>query len=89
MILRLLMDHPQGLYGSDFVELSRGKLKRGTIYTTLDRMIDDGYLTEAQDPPEDDHLTPRTRHIISAAGRRAFNGFLRDHRLQLAAGGAA
>lgn len=35
--MRLLVDRPSGLYGSEFVDLSEGKLKRGSIYTTLDR----------------------------------------------------
>jgi DNA-binding PadR family transcriptional regulator len=86
MILRLLMEHPNGLFGSDFVDTSKGVLKRGSIYTTLDRMVAKGYVKEAQEPTGLPHLTPRTRHTISAAGRRAFNDFLSTHRLALARG---
>lgn len=89
MILRLLLDHPHGLYGSDFVDLSHGKLKRGSIYTTLDRMIADGFVSEAQDAPEAPHLAPRTRHIIAAAGHRAYYEFLSTHRLAPVSGSFA
>lgn len=81
MILRLLIDNPRGLYGSDFVQLSQGVLGRGSIYTMLDRMIAKGYVNEAQEAPEEAGLTPRTRHMVSAAGHRAYRMFLKVHGL--------
>jgi DNA-binding PadR family transcriptional regulator len=86
MILRLLIEHPDGLFGSDFVEISGGILKRGTIYTTLDRMVAKGYEKESQIQSEVPHLTARTRHSISAAGRKAYEHFLQKHGLSICHG---
>jgi len=39
------------LYGLRLVELSEGRLKRGTVYVTLARMEAKGYLESEQEPP--------------------------------------
>ena len=41
------------LYGLRLVELSGGKLKRGTVYVTLGRMEQKGYVQSEQEPPVD------------------------------------
>lgn len=43
------MDH-QELFGLRLVELSDGRLKRGTVYVTLGRMQEKGYLESRQEP---------------------------------------
>ena len=53
LILELLTEHDE-LYGLQLVASSKRKLKRGTVYVTLGRMEEKGYITSRlawQDPP--------------------------------------
>lgn len=49
IVLELLEAHGD-LFGLEMVERARGRLKRGTIYVTLGRMVDKGYLESRQEP---------------------------------------
>ena len=49
LIVELLVEH-QELFGLQMVELSGGGLKRGTVYVTLGRMHEKGYLESRQEP---------------------------------------
>ena len=49
LILELLVEHGE-LFGLAMVEASAGRLKRGTVYVTLGRMEDKGYLESRQEP---------------------------------------
>ncbi|HYE89245.1 MAG TPA: PadR family transcriptional regulator [Vicinamibacterales bacterium] len=49
LIIELLVEH-QELFGLQMVELSAGGLKRGTVYVTLGRMQEKGYLESRQEP---------------------------------------
>jgi DNA-binding PadR family transcriptional regulator len=49
VIIELLEAHDE-LFGLRLVELSGGRLKRGTVYVTLGRMQDKGYLESRQEP---------------------------------------
>ena len=48
-IIELLTEHEE-LFGLQMVELSGGRLKRGTVYVTLGRMQEKGYLESRQEP---------------------------------------
>lgn len=48
-ILQLLHDRGE-LFGLQMVERSGGSLKRGTVYVTLGRMQEKGYLESRQEP---------------------------------------
>jgi PadR family transcriptional regulator, regulatory protein PadR len=48
-IIELLVAHDE-LFGLRMVELSSGQLKRGTVYVTLGRMQEKGYLESRQEP---------------------------------------
>ena len=48
-IIELLTEHDE-LFGLQMVELSGGRLKRGTVYVTLGRMQEKGYLESRQEP---------------------------------------
>lgn len=76
--LRLLMDYPKGLYGSEMVALSEGYLSRGTIYTLLDRLVDKGYIREIAEPPTPSLQIGRTRHRITGSGQRAVAEYARE-----------
>ena len=47
--MELLSDHGE-LFGLQMVERSGGRLKRGTVYVTLGRMHEKGYLESRQEP---------------------------------------
>ena len=49
LIIELLSTHDE-LFGLQMVELSAGRLKRGTVYVTLGRMHEKGYLESRQEP---------------------------------------
>lgn len=48
LIVELLAAHEE-LFGLQMVELSSGRLKRGTVYVTLGRMQEKGYLESRQE----------------------------------------
>jgi DNA-binding PadR family transcriptional regulator len=52
LILELLQHHGE-LFGLQLIERSHGSLKRGTVYVTLGRMQEKGYLESRQEalPP--------------------------------------
>jgi DNA-binding PadR family transcriptional regulator len=49
IILELLATHEE-MFGLQMVEASEGRLKRGTVYVTLGRMHEKGYLESRQEP---------------------------------------
>lgn len=49
LIVELLTEHEE-LFGLQMVEYSAGRLKRGTVYVTLGRMVEKGYLESRQEP---------------------------------------
>lgn len=49
LILRLLISQGE-MYGLQLVSASDGELKRGTVYVTLSRMEDKGYIESRKDP---------------------------------------
>jgi PadR family transcriptional regulator, regulatory protein PadR len=74
LILSLLADKPS-MYGLELVETSSGRLKRGTVYVTLGRMEDKGYVESEQEPPRPGaiglprrlyRLTPRGLRVLEA-----------------------
>src|SRR5690349_9489862 len=86
LALRLLMDNPRGLYASEFVHLSDGKLGRGTIYTLLDRLVDKGFVREQEEEPSPELQLRRTRHFITGLGQRACRDFAEQFGFQIKAG---
>ncbi len=74
-VLRLLMTGgPQ--YGLQLVSSSNGQLKRGTIYVTLGRMEDKGYVESEPDrSSSDDLVLPRRLYRPTAYGLRVFKAW--------------
>jgi len=68
--LELLVEHDQ-MYGLELVAASRRQLKRGTVYVTLGRMEDKGYITSwlEEAPPRAGGL-PRRLYRPTPLGRR-------------------
>lgn len=69
MILGLLEAEAEGAYGSDLVQISEGRLKRGSVYTLLGRLEKRGLVKAIeQSGPEE---SGRTLFKITNAGSRA------------------
>lgn len=72
VILSLLVCASGESYGLDLVKRSDGRLKRGTVYVTLGRMEDKGFVSSRPDPAPDARLTGARRlYRITAVGQRA------------------
>ncbi len=69
LVLELLQD--QTLYGLQLVAVSKGRLKRGTVYVTLGRMEEKGYITSAlESAPAGAGGLPRRIYAATPLGRR-------------------
>ena len=74
LVLELLLDNPTTqMYGLEMVANSGNQLKRGTIYVTLDRMEDKGYLKSRQEDPQPNARgIPRRLYWVTGYGQKAF-----------------
>jgi DNA-binding PadR family transcriptional regulator len=75
LVLDLLANrHPQ--YGLELVAASRGRLKRGTVYVTLGRMEDKGYVTSrTEDAPDGAGGLPRRLYEATSHGLRVLKAW--------------
>ena len=72
LILKLLTDSPGELYGLEMVHASKA-LKPGTIYVTLGRMEDKGYIESRKEERSPTRPgIPRRLYRITGFGRRVF-----------------
>lgn len=71
LVLRLLVSAGREMYGLQLVEESEGALKRGTVYVTLDRMEDKGYIRSRKDPSAADGAAARRLYKPAGLGQRA------------------
>lgn len=70
VILRLLVANGE-LFGLQLVGKSDGELKRGTVYVTLDRMHDKGFVTSRQEARPDGAVgIPRRLYQVTGLGKR-------------------
>jgi len=75
LILELLVQQ-QEMYGLELVAASRRRLKRGTVYVTLGRMEDKGYVLSRLEPaPPDAGGLPRRVYEPTAFGRRVLKAW--------------
>src|SRR6478609_12196153 len=75
LILELLVDGGE-LYGLQLVGASKRKLKRGTVYVTLGRMEEKGYITSRlEDAPADVGGMPRRLYEATPLGRRVLTAW--------------
>jgi PadR family transcriptional regulator, regulatory protein PadR len=71
VVLELLRD--QQLYGLQLVAASRRRLKRGTVYVTLGRMEEKGYISSTLEAaPAGAGGLPRRIYSATPLGRRMF-----------------
>jgi PadR family transcriptional regulator, regulatory protein PadR len=73
-ILELLLKQPATeKYGLEMVAESEGQLRRGTVYVTLSRMEDKGYIESRQEEPERPTSgIARRLYKVTGYGQRAF-----------------
>lgn len=70
LILELLIERDEQ-YGLQLVAASKRRLKRGTVYVTLGRMEDKGYITSRLEAaPADVGGMPRRLYQVTPLGRR-------------------
>jgi DNA-binding PadR family transcriptional regulator len=75
LILHLLVSTGP-LYGLRLVELSDGRLKRGTVYVTLARMEAKGYLESEQELPQPGAIgLPRRIYRSTGLGERVLRAW--------------
>jgi PadR family transcriptional regulator, regulatory protein PadR len=75
LILELLVDEAEQ-YGLQLVAASKGRLKRGTVYVTLGRMEEKGFITSRlESAPPDEGGLPRRIYEPTAFGRRVLAAY--------------
>jgi len=75
LILELLAAGGE-MYGLQLVAASKRRLKRGTVYVTLGRMEDKGYITSRlEDAPPQAGGLPRRIYRATALGRRVLQAW--------------
>ena len=71
-VLELLIAKGE-MFGLEMVESSEGELKRGTIYVTLQRMGDKGYVESREEPrPMPEVGIPRRKYLATGLGERVY-----------------
>ncbi len=84
VILGCLCDSGRDMYGLELVEESAGQLKRGTVYVTLGRMEEKGYVRSRLEQPRTGVAgMPRRLYKATATGQRLLD-LVRAVRRQLA-----
>jgi PadR family transcriptional regulator, regulatory protein PadR len=80
LILELLVGESE-MYGLQLVAASKRRLKRGTVYVTLGRMEDKGFITSRlESRPPDEGGMPRRLYEATAFGRRVHSAYELAHR---------
>jgi DNA-binding PadR family transcriptional regulator len=80
LILELLVGESE-MYGLQLVAASRRRLKRGTVYVTLGRMEEKGFITSRlEDAPPEAGGLPRRVYEPTAFGRRVLDAYELAHR---------
>lgn len=70
--MNLLVGALRPLYGLQMVEQSKGELKRGTIYVTLNRLQEKGYITSTKEREQPGIAQPRRLYKATGQGVKVF-----------------
>ena len=74
LILELLANAPRcELYGLEMVKRSNGQLKRGTVYVTLERMDEKGYVASREVKEPGQAGLPRRVFSVTGLGQRVLS----------------
>ncbi len=72
IIMKLLTGIRGEMFGLELVRASNDKLKRGTIYVTLGRLEDKGYVTSRREEAKEGVSIPRRLYKPTGLGVRVF-----------------
>jgi PadR family transcriptional regulator, regulatory protein PadR len=72
LIMNMLIGARREMYGLELVEQSQGELKRGTIYVTLNRLEEKGYVSSKKEPEAKGIASPRRMYKTTGLGERVF-----------------
>lgn len=76
LILEMLVGSGRELFGLEMVEASKGELKRGTIYVTLQRMTEKGLIDSKPEPrPAPEVGIPRRVYWPTAYGQSVYAAY--------------
>ena len=78
LILEMLIGHGE-MYGLEMVKTSEGGLKRGTIYVTLSRMADKGYVESRQVKEPGESGLPKRLFKATGYGSRIYHAWELAH----------
>lgn len=70
--MNLLVGAPKPMYGLQMVGESNGELKRGTIYVTLNRLEQKGYITSRKEDEQPGIAQPRRLYKATGLGVKVF-----------------
>ncbi len=73
LIMNLLIGSRGEMYGLQLVEKSDGALKRGTIYVTLSRLEEKGYISSKKEPEQPGVASPRRLYKPTGLGAKVFH----------------
>lgn len=77
LIMNLLIGSVKEMYGLQLVEKSEGALKRGTIYVTLSRLEDKGYIKSRKEDEQPGVASPRRLYKATGLGQKVFRAIER------------
>jgi DNA-binding PadR family transcriptional regulator len=76
LVLELLSAKQDRMYGLELVALSGGRLKRGTVYVLLGRMLRKGFVeVEPEKHADDSGLVPRRMYRATGLGLRVLRAW--------------
>ncbi len=70
--LKMLINAGRELYGLEMVEASKGELRKGTVYVTLTRLEEKGYITSRREKVRDGVSIPKRLYKPTGLGARIF-----------------
>ncbi len=72
LILEMLIGKGE-MFGLEMVEASEDELKRGTIYVTLQRMGDKGFVESREEPRQIPEIgIPRRKYLATGLGEKVY-----------------
>lgn len=77
VIMNLLIGSVKEMYGLQLVDKSEGLLKKGTIYVTLKRLEDKGYVQSRKEEEQPGVAMPRRLYKATGLGARVFRAIER------------
>lgn len=73
IIMKLMTSFRGEMFGLELVKESGGALKRGTVYVTLGRLEEKGYITSRREEAADGVSIPRRLYKPTGLGARVFH----------------